>query len=467
MSYQFQKETHVNKGKSFHLILSFILCFEISVFPSSANALDPSTCMQAGYDIGYINGIWTPPDEAQDDADDLKKAVGTSYNGQLVTVKPLINSSAGKYSLQDLVETFQQRAMQIDSTGVLATRWDIFWDITDGNSEEAGILDVLRPGTAQLISELQNIVQSEMVLDFAAWLTSPPTETDYITHHIILDSWIRENKKILIVGHSQGNLFVDNDVSYAASKASPGSVGYVEVAPASVIPASSYILSDGDNVINALRKAGGVNTVASANVLGVPTNPKDVSGHTWQLSYLDADLIAGDGISLKAKVMDAIETALSELKNPTCAYQYNYSGPSFTRAAASGDVFISGNIQATVIFNHDMSNFTGAATNADIQSLDIYVPSTSYHIAYSGEPSCSRGQTINFDNGKITAWSLLYSSAQCVSKGSTDTYQLITSANGQLYDDRVSAGIYPTQSSGEYYTTGSDAYLQSAWTKSY
>lgn len=406
----FHERIHATKNfyKALFLVLLFSISSSLLPLNGYTQVTDPASACASGYKIGYINGVWTSLIQANQNVEELQQRIGNTYNGQSLEVKLLYNQTGGNYSLQDLVETFAQRANELDATGALSQRWDVFWELTEGDSATSILLDFFAPGLRDKVSLIQGFMQDKNITDFAYWLTQPPTEVDYAAHHVILDKWISSKQKILLVAHSQGNLFLKRDYDYIASKTFSSAIGMVQIAPATTTALSPYVLSDGDKIINGLRLIGGKDAVVPPNLINVAVNPKDVTGHLFVNSYLSSTLYASDNVSLESHVKDTITTALSKLKTSTCGTTYAYTGSDFNTTTGPESSAITGHFQGSVTFNRDMSNFTGVTDIYDVSSYSMTIPGTTFSTTYPSAQFCPLGSagdvSFTFQNGSIESW---------------------------------------------------------------
>jgi hypothetical protein len=75
-----------------------------------------ATCSKS-YTVGFFNGVWNTYDQAATGRDELENLIGPTHNNQPVNYETFYNhtgSTVGSNKLQDLAETFIQRADEID-----------------------------------------------------------------------------------------------------------------------------------------------------------------------------------------------------------------------------------------------------------------------------------------------------------------------------------------------------------------
>jgi hypothetical protein len=264
--------------------------------------------------IGFFNGVGNTEEDAKGGLEALVRLMGSSYRDSPIRYENFYNQTGRSTSstlLQDLAETFIQRSAELD--GVLGNRWEHYWDLVasrhgDPASLTGSLIGGLGSGglaLARLLDATFNATLGQIVAGWARMLADPPTGTDMATHLATLRALADEGSDIVMVAHSQGNLFVN--AAYDGLRGShPGTkASVVHVAPASPTLRGGYGLSGLDLVINGLR-AQGVNSVQPAN-WNIPFGQADASGHAWVATYLDA---AREG---RAKVKALIDSALQSL----------------------------------------------------------------------------------------------------------------------------------------------------------
>jgi hypothetical protein len=89
---------------------------------------------------------------------------------------------------------------------------------------------------------------------------------------------------MVLVAHSQGNLFVNAAYDGIKTVAPAAKVQVVHVAPASPTLRGGYALADVDFVIRSLRKL--VTGLPSVNI-ELPLSANDRTGHAFEGTYLD------------------------------------------------------------------------------------------------------------------------------------------------------------------------------------
>ena len=250
--------------------------------------------------IGFFNGVWNTEDQANEGLKALKINTNAIKDKQNLKFDLFYNQTGTGNSgdskvggaLQDLAEVFNQRSRELD--GVLANRWETFWDITGGShasttSSIGGVLKLLGSKAidlAKLVDSIFNDTLGKVVGSFTGMLGNPPTAADLAAHNAKLLKYAEDGYPVVLIAHSQGNLFVNRafDSLRAAKPGAPAKV--IHIAPASPTLRGDYALAGIDLVINGLRLQG-ITSVPMSNI-SIPTSSSDVSGHKLVETYLDA-----------------------------------------------------------------------------------------------------------------------------------------------------------------------------------
>lgn len=285
--------------------------------PVLAQEAPASLCESSGYVLGFFNGVWNDPTEAAHGMERLMLLAGDSYGGERVTAELFYNTS-GKLadrpdvtSLEDVAEVFIQRSGEID--GVLKQRWEYFWSTLSG-AGESSLWERLKESHQAFGDAYQTwkeTVKAKMVAVLAGMASKPPTEADYIRHNARIQGLVTERKKLLLVAHSQGNLFVNKAYDEAVRvSASTESAKVVHIASAAPTLNGEYTTVDIDLVIGGLRAVAGSTPAANLNI---PFSKTDASGHKLIETYLDGTRAA------RGQIQAQMAKALGELKAPATA----------------------------------------------------------------------------------------------------------------------------------------------------
>jgi hypothetical protein len=149
---------------------------------------------------------------------------------------------------------------------------------------------------------------SGMMAGLSYLLSHPPTASEYAVNDGRLYALETEGETLLLVGHSQGNLFLNQAYDYSADTWGKENVAAAHIAPASPTLRGPYVLADIDVVINALRVQGGA-SVPPVN-MSLPLSSSDWSGHSLIDTYLDP------ARSARAQVVSMMKNGLADLNPP-------------------------------------------------------------------------------------------------------------------------------------------------------
>jgi len=238
------------------------------LFATPASAAD-DLCQPGGYSVEYFNGTWETAFDAQQDLEALARLYGNTYEDEPVTYDLFYNQTGvgrdGAVQFEDLLDSFKQHAAEAD--GLIAARWELFWEILHGatsgdDSSTARLLEAIER-LGSVVDGASADLQAQKVTALQELVASPPSLDDYATQRIRLDAHMTQREKLLLIGHSQGNVFLDGAFDYSLAKVGAASVKAVHVAPPSTDLRGDYTLADRDLVIEALRALG---TVPDSNV---------------------------------------------------------------------------------------------------------------------------------------------------------------------------------------------------------
>ncbi|KHT47519.1 hypothetical protein RJ47_01395 [Vibrio sinaloensis] len=145
--------------------ISFILT-AIFLFNSSAFAYCSN---QEGYTFGYLNGVATTRQTAQDDN---RRLYIMAKSATTKVTKPVLlyNDTGGALSpVEDFVETFGQRLRELNLAESKSERWEIMWMMLDGQIKSSN-------GNTNLFdksedSAIWNLLLSELRQDLRKLIT--------------------------------------------------------------------------------------------------------------------------------------------------------------------------------------------------------------------------------------------------------------------------------------------------------
>lgn len=248
-------------------------------------------CSKSDITIAYFNGVLTDEKTARKNLYEIElRYSDQSPSGEDIKYQVMYNKSQ---FLSDFVETFHQRFAE----ETIGDRWELYTEIikqqfqnNNGKTWLGHINDALTV-IATVPRFTFDLIQREVVDSVVAALniTAPIAEQEtYLKHERDLQQSLLEGNKIIMIAHSQGNLFVNKAYQYTISKTDSSAVGVIHVAPASIRLNGNHILADQDLVINGLRLSGSV----PSNTHSIPVyNPfgnnfgRDAMGHGFLETY--------------------------------------------------------------------------------------------------------------------------------------------------------------------------------------
>lgn len=271
-------------------LLAVILLFTTSVTNAAIDACSPSS----NFLIAYINGVNTTKEEARRNNRLLKEAVGTSHNGEQVEVMLAYNQTRGL--LDDVVDVLRQKSREYP--GVSS---DLIFKALVNGTVSSLLPESLKEYVANF--HINKIKESRLVS------YSDDDLKDIVS---AIRAKVTENRKILLVPHSQGNIYANAAFAELISGNNAVPVSAIKIlgiaSPAAYVAGNGdYITSSNDLVISGLRASGF--SVLDANfTIGVSTD--DILGHSLKDIYLNVDY---EG---RAEVLRKIYAAMDSLSFP-------------------------------------------------------------------------------------------------------------------------------------------------------
>lgn len=298
----------------------------VSLYPSMALAQDNSLCENStGYTVAFFNGVWNDPTDARMAVQALQEsafgAVATApitFYDEPVKFVPLYNYTGvlnGASRFEDLAEVFIQRGEEIGFDP--KRHFDIYWDAV--NAKQVGFFDKIKSILGQtaslplnLLDELYGYTANKALAIVADMFSNPPTDRDYQSQRSTLNRVMLEGEKIMMVAHSQGNLFLNKAYDYVVSNPNytEQNVSALHVAPASSTLRGEHVLANIDAVINGLMLTG-INSVPPVTVyLPVSHLLTDPSGHMFIETYLNGSQPAAP------QILFGLNEAMTQLVAP-------------------------------------------------------------------------------------------------------------------------------------------------------
>lgn len=242
---------------------------------------DGRLCQQGVYVI-FGNGVWNDKEQADSSRRLLTRrlesyVLGTNLEGK-ITYATAHNPSEGK--LRDLMETFEQN---------LQTDWSQFWRYIAG-------LDPMPDFLQNKLIEIANTVDENV-------LRGNPAVGAHVQKY---NKFLSEGNKVVVVAHSQGNLFANIAFLGIDSQYIDG-FGIVSVGnPDNYVSGNGpYTTLDEDIIIGNVPGSLAANL---DNFFGI--NLRDFSGHTFEKSYMAINHDA------EAKILGDIFNRINSLEYP-------------------------------------------------------------------------------------------------------------------------------------------------------
>lgn len=261
--------------------LSAVIIASTLMVPVIVKGADGRICQQGVYVI-FGNGVWNDKEAADSSRRLLTRRVesavaGTDLEG-VISYATAHNPSEG--TLLDLLETFEQNAQ---------TDYSQFWRYLAG-------LDILPDFLQNKLIEIANEVDASIV-------QSNPAVQEHIEKY---NAFLSEGDKVVLVAHSQGNLFANIaylgiDTSYLEG------FGIVSVGnPDSYVAGGGpYTTLEEDIIINSVPGSLPANL---DNFFGINLN--DLTGHTFADSYM------APAHQAEAKILNDTINAINGLSYP-------------------------------------------------------------------------------------------------------------------------------------------------------
>lgn len=262
-------------------LFSLFLAYALS-FPVVVHGADGRIC-QPGVYVVFGNGVWNDEESADSSRRLLTRRLesaiaGTALEG-IITYATAYNPSEG--TLADLLETFEQNAQ---------TDYSQFWRYLAG-------LDILPDFLQDKLIEIANEVD-------AAVVQSNPAVQDHIEKY---NAFLSEGKKVVLVAHSQGNLFAN--IAYLGIDSSYlNGFGIVSVGNPDnyVAGGGPYTTLEEDIIITNVPGSLPPNL---DNFFGINLN--DLTGHTFADSYM------APGRQAESKILNDTISSINGLSYPS------------------------------------------------------------------------------------------------------------------------------------------------------
>ncbi len=282
-------------------IITVLGCIILLLLPFAAANAQTNTCVPGDTtEIYFVNGVWNTFAQARSGRNLLESAyrqtLESQYPEQKFEFKVAYNSSAGK--VRDIIEVIGQKLNEI-------------------NDEDANKLTAAqylnRYLTVKKFNEIVPISALPITATIEEYLVGRITDVVDTSSHIQkYQTDLQEGKRVLLIAHSQGNLFANQAIS-ALMDTYGNSIGMIGVAsPAAVTyNNSSYYTAHDDRVIDALRIIHDVLPSNIENDPGIFNDPRDFANHQFKESYFSS------GIASRAYIDADVNSYMANLQFPS------------------------------------------------------------------------------------------------------------------------------------------------------
>lgn len=289
-------------------------CAVLFMVCSSVAHAQNSMCQVTGYTVAFFNGVFNTEAEARQSVEVLRSTLPSQINGESLRVELLYNETGKKPGslksyLKDLKEVFQQRSAE--HGGAWDRQMEFFWASIAGTTPLWSDMTTVLSSHPSIWQGWQERVHSYAADALNEKNLAPLTLADYQNHDLRITTLLNERQKLLLVAHSQGNLFLNHAYPYAQAIAGAGSVQALHIAAASTRVNGEYLTASIDEVIGWLRVLT-LGKVPAPNFILLSNPFKDFSGHGMIETYLDDNVLRDS----RSRVRSLALTALGKLKTP-------------------------------------------------------------------------------------------------------------------------------------------------------
>jgi hypothetical protein len=371
-----------------------------------------------GYTVAFFNGVGNTYGDAVASMHATQAAIRESqnttydaYDSEDVAYEVMYNTTAAQAAnafdpvnttiLQDIAEVFVQRAKELDPSGTVGNNFFyIFWEWMDGPPQNYSNRIGNSTASNNFFVNFVNAAVTAAAASLGRLVGSQaPTAADYAQQEAQLTADAAAGRKVLMVAHSQGNLFVTHGYDFVLPLVSAARAKVVHLAPASVTVRGDYELSGNDLIINGLRLVNGIASVVDSNILP-PVSSVDPTGHGYSEVYLSADLIdANSGRPDRAIIKDKFSAALQALDAQQCALTVTPSNPVVTAGtpytlSATLTPPVNDANQLAITYQWKVSGAAGGTFTDPLLGTQVSTVTTTHpNVVYNALSSATEGQT--------------------------------------------------------------------------
>lgn len=298
------------------VFIGFLVIFLLSNVAIAQNDQPLSASCTSGYEVYFGNGINYTPLNAWLSKERIKAILGKDYNNEQIHYGVSVNPTGG-FTL-DLLEVFAQKLNEDPTLG-----WSIFLDFINGTTISHAIVNFLSDYFLNI--QLDPTIQlKQRLAQFSQY--SDSTVNSHVTAYT---TQLTQGKKIMVVSHSQGNLYANAAYYKLASNQNIdiGAFGIAGVAnPANEVAGGTppysdrYVTSKNDMVINALRALQPA--TLGYNDTSVPLNiTNDLLGHGFLEIYTNPSYasVTSHTTAVMEVTLSGLHTNLANTNGPVTA----------------------------------------------------------------------------------------------------------------------------------------------------
>jgi hypothetical protein len=286
-----------------------VVAWGIATFGAArAEGVEEGWCQRRSTVVGYFNGVKTTRDQALEALEHLKFRYGVRGDtGEFLVYELFYNTSRG---FEDFVEVFEQRLNEHDQ--VLAGRFELFLEAWHGGGTKWDRLLKSAPKLGGILAGYLSWVDAKMTRMVTSVIAAAPSEVEQHAHRALIDRSLQEHKPMLLIGHSQGNLFANAAYAHAMKRTTSGAVQVVHIASASPVANGSHTLADLDLVINGLRLVGGVPPVTSS-IPPYASRPPGENGRKDPLGHGLLEIYLNPALEVSSRIDRQVRSVLTNL----------------------------------------------------------------------------------------------------------------------------------------------------------
>jgi len=289
-----------------------LACFILPALLVSTSALADQRCDRfgRGYVGLFFNGVQNTLDQANEGLRAIQGSRGTLSGSDIpVAYQLAYNETDGSF---DFLELYQQRSREMvpEIENNLAFFWSLLRDGGTGPEWTALIANSIIGSEALL-----NGLRDDLSRFLPARLSGATTLADESQHRALINSSLIRNRAIVMIAHSQGNLFANRAFDYASTLAPSSQFALVHIAPASFKTNGRHVLGELDLVIQGL---GRITPVPSTTDLmpGPPFRRPGANGQTDFLGHGLIEIYLNRHLAVGLSTIDAINQAFAVVQPP-------------------------------------------------------------------------------------------------------------------------------------------------------